>query len=336
MGLFDKFKTSNNPFEDETTKTYYEMVYGLLSSIPAMSFEGIKKYVEFHSGNQIADETLKQLLRCFAGPLRNGYSKYSDDQIEAYLSICKFSRKKIKGIVALNNELDQSKTYRSTKEQVYDICFKEALQKIESEYEVVLNVVKTNGVKFYEEGVDKIRRKYNSVVGEELCAEHIHNITVKLFSEGNAIVEKIYMAYVCHILKSRKKESQIASVVLRAVHFEKYGKNIDGYETITKDDCRNFVLNNTDFSSQIDEHPYEREKYIDRFTKEIFNSNIALDYKGYLYLQAYFWLPICETERYYSDKLCHKYLDLVSSNYEDPGTALNEIYDMVWDYINED
>ena len=69
MGLFDKLRdtvtkavdvvqSNYTPLADETSKEYYEIIYGLLASVGSVSYNGIKNYVEHCTSISCDEEKL--------------------------------------------------------------------------------------------------------------------------------------------------------------------------------------------------------------------------------------------------------------------------------------
>ena len=124
--------------------------------------------------------------------------------------------------------------------------------------------------------------------------------------------------------------SRVASVALRAVRFEAFGQTEEGYTTISEDECRNFVLNNDTFRSEIDEHPYDTDKYTEEFINKIINPELfARD------IHDYAWMPLRYEDSYYADMVCNKFWKLAATEYENGESEdPNDVYDIIFDYIN--
>lgn len=336
MGIFNKLYNNYVPLSDDVERKYYEIAYGLFSSAGSFNYSGIKKYVEFHLGQPCDEEKLKNALANF-GPdgARTGfYSRCSDNYYKSLESVAGFTPHKISKLKEINKMLDQAETYRCTEEEAYDICYKDVLSNLNLEIEEMLKIVEENGVKFFREGIIKIKNKYEKIIGKRITEERIYKAIAKLYFDGNQIINKVLLSYLDYGLWKRRRETQIASVAIRAWHFTKSGKVKDGYISITDDECREFVMNHEGFMEKISEHPFEKEKYIQMYISDIKASDVYSSDEHFNV--SAFWMPSNNfSEKYYIDTLCYHYWEDVYKKYEETEIeSSNDIYDIIFHYIS--
>lgn len=360
MGLFDKLQNAvevakskvkgivKHPLDEEPAKMYYEIVYGLLATIEKVSAEGIKKYVEHYAGGECDAEQLQKVLTYFVSRPDNTYTLYdSEGTVQFCLgTIKKMPQREIDRVKEINKTLAESSAYRCSREEALDICYnykevaKQALENVKSEYDKVLTVVEANGVEFYREGIDRIvegvTEKYKGIIDEETVKQFIQVITKDKFLEGNATVKDILFAHLEYYLSSLRSKytmevlvfSPIASAALRAVHFEKYGQNKEGYLSFNIDECRSFVLMDNNFKDEVDRHPYDTEKVIQGNIEEIKSANVFNEGQFH-----YYWMP-SENDAYYADMVCnHYWKKLAQLNNMDASQNVNDIYHFLCDCL---
>ena len=187
MGIFNKLYNNYVPLSDDVERKYYEIAYGLFSSGRSFNYSGIKKYVEFHLGQPCDEEKLKNALANF-GPdgARTGfYHSCSDDYYKVLESVAGFTPHKINKLKEINKMLDQAETYRCTVEEALDICYKDTLSNLNLEIEELLKIVEENGVKFFREGITRIKNKYERTVCVFLRDNHtVLSIVMDIYSRS--------------------------------------------------------------------------------------------------------------------------------------------------------
>lgn len=353
MGLFNKLesaitnaatKISNNPFNNEIFKKYYEIVYGLLLSVGEMNYDGIKRYVEFNLNEPCTEEKLEKVVFYFTKfkPMyhKNGtllYKLCSNQDLKSRASIDKdISMRTANILIKTNESLSEVKAYTCTRKEAYNICYKDIFESIKSEMLFALNIVSERGYKYFEEGHEKIKNKYEKMIGHEKTKELIHDAILYFYFEDNKGAKMVLLAGLDGVLYKKKSACKIASVVLRAFNFEESSKSIDEYISFSEKMCKEFVLNNDYFKSRIADHPYNQEEYSDNCIKDILNSETFCNNR---FENSY--LPIInstsswgEPEIYYADSVCNLYWKEVSSKYENGGSKNpNDVFDMICDYV---
>ncbi|MBQ2829333.1 MAG: hypothetical protein IJF20_08840 [Clostridia bacterium] len=351
MGLFDKLKSAidtaadtinksieasqkaNDPLADPMVKKYYEVTYGLIKTIGRANYDAIKKYIEYHLGEPCDETMLQKALECYWGyPLYHIITENT------------FSENKQKKIEEVNRLLDTLNLYRCGKEEAYDICFKKEIKEITSEFENVLNVVDEYSFKHLEEGMNRIRTNHYENIGLKTYSGIIHMVVKKKFLENNPSVETILVTCLERATYKYRKINgafRISSIVLRALHFEKFGNSEEGYESITEDECLDFVANNKYFKTKAKEltekNPFDMIDYNARFANSIIDADIMSGtYSKDQFAKTECWMPDYKTEPYYTDKVCNLYWKHIKDNYEENIIGSNDAYDMIWDYITSE
>lgn len=338
--------TSIEPLFDDVENKYYEIAYGLFASIENVGkshdyihgilFDGVKNYIEYHTGEECDTVKLQKVLNYYR-TYKPSISGYNDENI-FYSSLGsdvsvkirlegKIPTSQIQKVQALNSILAEKQTYRCSYEEAIKICYNDILEKIISEYENVFSVVETHGIKHYREGLCKIENKYANIIGKSEFYRQIRLLTHNKYIEDDYTAKVILLSYLLVDLKNRKSREAAAFLILRGMHFQSYKDFHEEYTTITEDMCCNFVLNNDYYKDEIDKHPYDIQEYTERFTKNIFNSYISPG--------THYWMPDKKTDVYYFDSVCNLSLKDIVARYTNVlPTDFNEIFEMVWDFVN--
>ena len=135
---------------------------------------------------------------------------------------------------------------------------------------ITVNVIKDNAnYRFFSQGLSKMH--CDSIVKDIVIANS--------FCEGNPITRKVVLEYFIDTVVGRMNSEtytslydvtdDISLIVLKALHFEEYGKSREGYTTVTAQEYRDFVLNVNYYKGVIDKNPFDKEKYIEKFINKI-------------------------------------------------------------------
>ncbi|MBE6756801.1 MAG: hypothetical protein E7555_10145 [Ruminococcaceae bacterium] len=359
MGLFDKFKSAvdtaadainktielsqkiNDPLADPMVKKYYEITYGLIKTIGQAGYDAIKKYIEYHLGEPCDETTLRKTLECYS------YGSYTGCPLYDIIEVNPFGdNNKNKKLDEVNKVLNTLNLYRCAKEEAYDICFKKEIEEITSEFENVVNVVDKYGFKHLEEGMHRIYTNHYKNMGPEHYYNSIHMVVKKKFLEGNSAVETILVTCLDHAAYEYKKIDgplRIASIVLRALNFEKHGDSEEGYTSFTKDECLDFVTNNEYYmdatKGRAEKNPFDTIDYNADFANQIIDIDIMsgkdiINPKISYRKKADRWMPDYKTEPYYTDKVCNLYWKhIIKDNYEENIINSDDAFDIVCKHI---
>ena len=357
MGLFDKLKSAidtvvdtvkdsaqggSDPLQDETIKKYYEIIYGMQLSTGRGYLapkENIiaKRYVEFYL-EQPCDETkLEKALELCNSTLGTIPNNKLEEQLYEF-----------------NKELKAAKKYVCKKTELYRICEPEVITEIKAEYDKILNIVKDNiNHAIFAEGLTKkIREKY-SCVNDSMKADYLTYIAIAdSFIDGNSITQKLVLEYLFDIYKNRVNNSNpesfekpldvITKMALKALHFEKYGKNKSEYISITESDCREFILNDKYYKEKLDKHPFDQERYIKTYVDNIMCWNIfRIDYSSHKDYELFWFKAIGD---YFEDMVCNLAWKTIAENYTESINAegenisesnnISDIVNMFCDYFS--
>lgn len=288
MGFLDKLRDAankavnsvqnlNNPLPSETAKVYYEIVYGALNSLGVgANYKALKKYVEFHTGQQCDEATLQQVLIWFEDDY--GQRKYYLTSSEAGMRARANGTMKPKSItpgttekiIELNKELDLTPKYRCSFEKACDICYKEEVAQIRAEYLKVFDVIaERQKYRYLEAGLKKIEKTYQA----EYCTLARRLLRKWIFEDleaGKDIVQKAYAEAVIYSIKGIRENQEcitggpvcyVAAIAIRALHFEQYGWTKENYSSITAEECNAFVKSHSKFMSLWD-NAYNRDRVV--------------------------------------------------------------------------
>ena len=330
MGFLDKLRDAankavnsvqnlNNPLPNETAKVYYEIVYGALKSLGVgANHKALKKYVEFHTGQQCDEATLQQALIWFADDY--GKRKYYLTSSEAGMRARANGTMKPKSItpsttekiIELNKELDLTPKYRCSFEEACDICYKDEVAQIRAEYLKVFDIIaEREKYRHLEAGLKKIEKTYQA----EYCTLARRLLRKWIFEDleaGKDIVQKAYAEAVIYSIKGIRENrecitggpvSYAAAVAIRALHFEQYGWTKENYSSITAEECNAFVKRHSKFMSLWDD-AYNR----DRVVHAIQGAKIPSERNNYVADDSMsktigdFWTPQVGREDYFLGK----------------------------------
>ena len=323
---FQNTPSVKNLLSDPIEKQYYDITYGLMKTIGEANYDAIKKYIEYQLGSPCDEIKLQNSLECFWGsPLYHIAGKNT------------FRLEKQDKLDEINKTLEDLELYRCTREEAYNICYKKEKEEIATEFVNVLDVIEKYGFKHIAEGMDRIRNSHYKSIGFNACYHIMHMVVKEKFTENNATTEIILTRSLdLATYSATDRAFRIASIVLRALHFDKFGNSEDGYETITHNNCLKFVSKNEGFVTKANEltaeNPFDNIDYKSNFADSILDVNImsGLRDKG----RTESWMPFYSIEPFYTDKVCYLFWKKVAEHYNNDTIDTNEIYDMIWDYTN--
>lgn len=303
MGLFDKLKSaidtatdainksiessqkSNDPLSDLTVKRYFEIICGMRHTFLVTGPEKV-------TGNEKA----KNYLEHFLG------GSCDIEKLERALELYNLSREDYPSSKEATIVSDFRKLLRDSTEYDMDryeacklFCQKE-IEAVTIEYNRVIDVIKDNiNYDHFVQGLKKID-----------CDASIKDVVVyNSFAEGNPITRQLMFDFFCNSFTSLITNvnykalygihDDIAKVVLKALHFEKCGESKEGYTSVTDDKYYNFVMNTSYYNEEINDHPFDKDEYTEKFIKQIKESK-ALSKIGY---------SVIFREDYYCDLACN-------------------------------
>ena len=332
MGLFDKLReavntvvdsaqSASDPLSDDVVKKYFEILCGLRLSGAGISNTEVKKYIEFQLGTLCDDAKLQEALNLEA-LLKAEYPKTKkEEELKERVKV-------IKRTIAETN------AYSCTKVEAYNICCRELIDEMTSEYNVILDIIKGNvNCQHFGQGIyKKIYEKYDKQIGTYRTVDLTCLVISNSLYEGNAITQEIVLEYLLDIYENRVNKRRpeaienpidvITGMALKALHFEKYREDKTAYTTISADDCRDFILNDKSYKAKIEKHPFEKEEYIGRYIENIKDGAVfRLDYSSYPSYEL-FWIKNCDD--YFIDFVCNLVWREVAKNYTESVNGAGE------------
>lgn len=319
--------SEEHPLADETVRRYYEIVYGLLASVQdirdeaghvthkgkRIPYSGVKKYVEHFEGGKANEEILQKVLMYFcesADDCRDekAYLLYYREGflITSLTETKKFSKWTANQIIEINNELANDTKYRHTREDAIEICFpkQDAIRGIRSRYKAALAEAAVKGIGTLSDNVYKIVEKYKERLDPKEIKELICNITRERVLAGETTTQSLVLRYVNHAFQKAKGQYVSATVTLRALHFEQYGHNEEGYTTFTKEECRTLIQEEKSLQGDIDVNAENAGSLIGQIVSKIKSEIVLFD--DWHWWNFYCWMPK-QNDTYYMDMLCNLY-----------------------------
>lgn len=325
MGFFDKLRevankavdsvqSLNNPLPSETAKVYYEIAYGALKSLGVgASYNALKKYVEFHIDQQCDEAILQQVLIWFGDDYgqRKYYLTSTEDGMRARTN-SEYKPKIVtpsttEKIIQINKDLEFAPKYRYSFEQACDICYKDEVSQIRTEYLKVFDIIaERQKYRYLETGLKKIEKAYHTEYGT-LARRLLRKWIFEDLEAGKDIIQKAYAEAVIYSIKgiSGNRDhitggpvSYVAAVAIRALHFEQYSWSKENYSSITTEECDAFVKSHPAFMSVWD-NTYNRDRVVSAIKCASIPS-VRNKYGG-----DDFWTPQVGRENYLVDMICY-------------------------------
>ena len=277
MGLFDKLRdtvdnaknsinkaiesaqNANDPLSDPVVKQYFEIICGMRNTFLSTGPETVtgnekaKKYIEYFLGTSCDREKLERALELY-NLSRNDYPTQKAEII----------------VSDFRKSLTKSTRYQLNRYQAHKKFCQRQIEMSTAELNQIIDVIKDNAnYRFFSQGLSKMH--CDSIVKDIVIANS--------FCEGNPITRKVVLEYFIDTVVGRMNSEtytslydvtdDISLIVLKALHFEEYGKSREGYTTVTAQEYRDFVLNVNYYKGVIDKNPFDKEKYIEKFINKI-------------------------------------------------------------------
>lgn len=281
--LMDKVKENiqnrNTPLADETERNYYEIVYNLVSCAGGITYEGVRRYVSHHLGQPCDEDILRKALNYLDTPYGPDYlyRRTAEEPLKRALAQRKdFTPEKIEKLIAINKEIDDANRYPCTPMAAYEICYAEIVTDVQTKYQNILDLLKDHNRYYsFREGLERICYEYKPKIGEFAIENIVHTIVARSYGNGNAVTKKFMVsklfrdiAFYCEG-HPQSKNDYLLALALRALNYEKQTASSAPYVAISHHDCRNFVLADETYSQQINQHPLDKEKYIEMYANAI-------------------------------------------------------------------
>lgn len=283
----------DHPFADETVKKYFEILCGMGQT--------------FRNGGriQMPDLTKKRFVEYFI----NGVC--DEEAFDKAKELFDCSNKDISSCNDADFEL---RKYRKTAEKTGEYCMdeheayrkfcQEEIDAATVEYNNILEVIKDNvNYLHFSQGMRKMNCDYiiqQMVISNSFC-------------DGNPITQKLIAEYLIDSYVARYREcirdgmgyragDDIALLIIKALHFEKYGHDRENYTAIDHKVYRNFVTDVGFYKKSIDNHPFDTEEYIEKFANRIKNEGKIFG-APYTSLKGRFY--IANVDNYFCDAACN-------------------------------
>lgn len=336
MGLFDKLRnvvsttqSDNDPLADVVVKNYFEIICGMrhtfLSSGPekVSDNEIAKKYVEYFLGCSCDEEKLQKTLELY----NISRVDYPNNKTEAILS-------------DFRKSLINSTRYCLNRHEACKMFYNNEILMAARELNEILEIIKNNvNYRHFSQGVQKMN--YSSAIKDIVITNS--------FFEDNPVMKQIVLEYLVDTLLGRMNSEKynmlydahddVALVVIKALHFEKHGKQREGYTTITDNEYRNFVLSVPYYNRVIEDNPFDKEKYIAKFTKGIKSRQVF--YGVYSSFKDCF--HITSIDDYFCDAICNLLWKTISQvcdwensdgNLISESKSMTDVFNMILTYLD--
>ena len=338
MGFLDKLRDialgKSHPLADETVKKHYEIAYGLFASMKGdyVDFDATKIYIEHCTGEECDVEKLQKALTYYGeGPLYKILTKEYELRSAIKGSV---PPSDIEKILKVNNELAQSSNYRCTKEEAIEICFKQYREDVRTRFCEMLDVLKEQPKKkFLDEGITKLDREFNLPPNcdpeRAIARKVIADVMVERLLAEDPTVRTLVVEEVCEYGCKKKTLPLAYAIALRAVQFEKYGKNLEKYQTITEEDCHNAAMNSPIYQEKSrEESPFEKGSVYNKAAKNIMKCKI-MDWQ-----YDSDWKTWAAKDIRFTDAACYYALQEMATYYVDSDTKdVEKAVDLVAAYV---
>ena len=279
-----------DPLADETVKKYFEILCGTgrnyrkWDEFPMAELRA-KRFVEYFLNDACDEELFEKAKELFERS-----DSYNSSEEDSKL------RKYAKAAA-------QSGAYCMDEREAYRKFCQEEIDAATVEYNNVLEVIKDNvNYTHFSQGLSKMN-----------CDYTIKMIVISdSFYSGNPITQELIKQYLIDTYTARINDESnknyhyvgddIALLIVKALHFEKYGQDRENYKTASYEEYRNFVMIVNAYKKVIDKYPFEKELHTDRLAERITRSKVFTSTCTPL-AGGYFCLP--DEDEYFCDAACH-------------------------------
>ena len=319
-----------DPLGDETVKKYFEILCGMRqtfrnagrSQMPDLTK---KRFIEYFLNDVCDEEAFDKANELFVCSTKDFSSRNDSDW----------------GLAKIRETAENSGKYCMDEYEAYRKFCQEEIATATIEYNNVLEVIKDNlNYLHFSQGLRKINCDYiiqKIVISESFCS-------------GNPITQKLIMEYLIDSYITRYNEfieqgrgyragDDIALLIIKALHFEKYGHDRENYRPIDFEVYRDFVSNVGFYKKSIDDHPFDTEAYIEKFANRIKNDGKIF---GVPYTSLKGRFLIDEVDDYFCDAACNlmwkeivNMRNWVNENGEEIGDTrdYNELFKIIVSYV---
>ena len=279
-----------DPLMDETVRKYFEILCGTgqnyrkWDEFPMAELRA-KRFVE-HFLNDVCDERILEKAK----ELFKRSNLFGDSNEDREL------RKHA-------DEAAKSGEYSMEECEAYRKFCQEEIDAATAEYNNILEVIKDNvNYIHFSQGLNKMK-----------CDYAIKLIVIAdSFYGGNPITQEVIKQYLIDSYRARINDESskeyhyagddLALLIVRALHFEKYGHNRENYKTASDEEYRDFVMTVDEYKRAIDNHPFEKELYTERFVERITQSRVFNSRNTYVAGPSVY---LNDKDDYFCDAVCH-------------------------------
>lgn len=369
------------PALDEETKKYYEIIYWMRTNQHWYGKESTdensraRKYIELMLDEPCNEDSFKRAVE-LTNLGHNYYPSNTKDKVGIELNaldsklnneLAEVNNKSRQG---LYEEAESLCRYNCDSDKAYRVCYGHLIEEIKMLYNGILDVIKDDvNCEHFIEGFNKrIYQKYSKEFLEKKNDYFYNHLNICLciaitdsFFEGNPITKELLFYFFVDVLNNRinnpspkenvGKGGLIYSLALRAIHFENCSEG--EYTPISYDECKEFVLSCPSYVKEIENHPFEKEEYTEKYTNKLrtaysfeprFSSFEECDsYIKSDHISALSWVKLSEIR--FHDALANFAWKAIAEEYADTpdenGVIMGESNDpmvvanMIYDYINE-
>lgn len=255
-------------FKPSTKKKYYSTAILLLSTVPYLSLENIKKFIEVKCGEKCEIDVLEKALDKFRVSTENRYNgkwySLSYEQKEKEKMIAPFSA-----------------------DDIYNICFGDYMDNVRASLDEIFAIIEdSDDTSLFEKGISKkilgdIPLDYSpqSKIAAKIVAEEMIRRILDDDHTARRIAAEEVVRWLSYYYEKDKYEEYVEhlySVGLRAVHYEEFGGSIDEYESITEEECRSAVSNAEYYSERINKSPFDKDSIIESSARKILETTVIL------------------------------------------------------------
>ena len=283
----------DHPFADETIKKYFEILCGTGRNFRnwdrfPLAEQRAKRFVEYFINDACDEQALEKAKELFKRSNHVDLLRY----IEADWDLKKY-----------REITEQSCEYCMDEGEAYRKFCQEEIDAATTEYNSILEVIKDNvNYIHFSQGLRKMNCDYAIQI----------MVMFESFCNGNSITQELIKQYLIDTYTTRINDEtnkqnhyvgdDIALLIVKALHFEKYGHDRENYKTASHEEYCNFVKIVDEYKKVIDNHPFEKEWYTEKLAKRITANQVFGSIYTSLGKERFY---ITDVEDYFCDAACH-------------------------------
>lgn len=324
VGTF--LKKTEDPLADIEARKYFEVLCGMGFSVPmgsdgAQKMERSKKYIEYFLGGVCNEEKLQKAIEAYERSMKVGSSEVETELREE------------------RYRFEKTESYRLDKFKASRMFCQDEIATATEGISNILEVIKDNlNYRHFSQGLYKLK-----------CSDTIKNIVIgDSFCNGDPITRELVIKHLLDTFVSRITDDSynrlrgyahdMALVVLKALNFEYYGTEREGYPPINDNEYINLVNSVAAYKNTIENHPFDKERYTEKFVNSIKNAKV---FAGWAYGPSPDSFTFDKIEDYFCDAVCHALWKKIAAegNWARNGKDISnsqdyaDMFDMVYTYL---